>query len=100
MGSKDLNTWVSDKLMVLLGYSQTDVVKYLIAKAKKSESPDELVGELLDCGLSLSGDTRAFAEEIYARVPRKTTGVNLYQQQEAEAALLLKKQKKKFPFRG
>ncbi|XP_010516709.1 PREDICTED: probable pre-mRNA-splicing factor ATP-dependent RNA helicase DEAH6 isoform X2 [Camelina sativa] len=93
MGSKDLNTWVSDKLMVLLGYSETAVVKYLIAKAKKSESPDEIVSELLDYGFFLSGDTRAFAEEIYARVPRKTAGVNLYQQQEAEAAQLLKKQK-------
>ncbi|XP_006296554.2 probable pre-mRNA-splicing factor ATP-dependent RNA helicase DEAH6 isoform X2 [Capsella rubella] len=93
MGSNDLSTWVSDKLMVLLGYSQTAVVKYLIAMAKKSESPDELVRELVACGFSLSGDTRAFAEEIYARVPRKTAGVNLYQHQEAEAAMLLKKQK-------
>lgn len=31
MGSNDLNTWVSDKLMVLLGFSQTAVVQYLIA---------------------------------------------------------------------
>ncbi|EFH55805.1 hypothetical protein ARALYDRAFT_345267 [Arabidopsis lyrata subsp. lyrata] len=93
MGSNDLNTWVSDKLMVLLGFSQTAVVQYLIAMAKKSKSPDELVRELVDYGFSLSGDTRAFAEEIYARAPRKTAGVNLYQQQEAEAAMLLKKQK-------
>jgi pre-mRNA-splicing factor ATP-dependent RNA helicase DHX16 len=93
MGSNDLNTWVSDKLMVLLGFSQTAVVQYLIAMAKQSKSPGELVRELVECGFSLSGDTRAFAEEIYARAPRKTPGVNLYQQQEAEAAMLLKKQK-------
>lgn len=31
MASNDLKTWVSDKLMVLLGYSQTAVVNYLIA---------------------------------------------------------------------
>lgn len=31
MASNDLKTWVSDKLMVLLGYSQAAVVNYLIA---------------------------------------------------------------------
>ncbi|KAG7599017.1 Helicase C-terminal [Arabidopsis suecica] len=93
MASNDLKTWVSDKLMVLLGYSQAAVVNYLIAMAKKTKSPTELVGELVDYGFSSSGDTRSFAEEIFARVPRKSTGVNLYQQHEAEAAMLVRKQK-------
>ncbi|ESQ33538.1 hypothetical protein EUTSA_v10006650mg [Eutrema salsugineum] len=93
MASNDLKTWVSDKLMVLLGYSQTAVVNYLIAMAKKSKSPAELVGELVDYGFSSSGDTRSFAEEIFARVPRKAAGVNLYQQREEEAAMLVRKQK-------
>ncbi|XP_019095019.1 PREDICTED: pre-mRNA-splicing factor ATP-dependent RNA helicase DEAH1 [Camelina sativa] len=92
MASNDLKTWVSDKLMVLLGYSQTAVVNYLIAMAKKTKSPTELVGELVDYGFSSSGETRSFAEEIFARVPRKNTGVNLYQQHEAEAAMLVRKQ--------
>lgn len=34
MASKDLKTWVSDKLMVLLGYSERSVVNYLIKKGK------------------------------------------------------------------
>lgn len=34
MGSNDLKTWVSDKLMVLLGYSEKSVVDYLILKGK------------------------------------------------------------------
>ncbi|CAH8254332.1 unnamed protein product [Arabidopsis lyrata] len=93
MVSNDLKTWVSDKLMVLLGYSQAAVVNYLIAMAKKTKSPTELVGELVDYGFSSSGDTRSFAEEIFARVPRKSAGVNLYQQHEAEAAMLVRKQK-------
>ncbi|XP_010499796.1 PREDICTED: pre-mRNA-splicing factor ATP-dependent RNA helicase DEAH1-like [Camelina sativa] len=92
MASNDLKTWVSDKLMVLLGYSQTAVVNYLIAMAKKTKSPTQLVGELVDYGFSSSGETRSFAEEIFARVPRKNTGVNLYQQHEAEAAMLVRKQ--------
>jgi pre-mRNA-splicing factor ATP-dependent RNA helicase DHX16 len=93
MASNDLKTWVSDKLMMLLGYSQAAVVNYLIAMAKKTKSPTELVGELVDYGFSSSGDTRSFAEEIFARVPRKTAGVNLYQKHEAEAAMLVRKQK-------
>lgn len=31
----------------------------------------------MDYGFSSSGDTRSFAEEIFARVPRKSTGVNV-----------------------
>ncbi|CAA7026587.1 unnamed protein product [Microthlaspi erraticum] len=92
MASNDLKTWVSDKLMVLLGYSQAAVVNYLIAMAKKSKSPTQLVGELVDYGFTSSGETRSFAEEIFARVPRKAAAVNLYQQHEAEAAMLARKQ--------
>lgn len=34
----------------------------------------------MDYGFSSSGDTRSFAEEIFARVPRKSTGVNVSSQ--------------------
>lgn len=47
----------------------------------------------MEFGLSSSSETRAFADEIYARVPRKNAGVNLYQKQEREAALLVRKQR-------
>ncbi|KAF8107020.1 hypothetical protein N665_0128s0002 [Sinapis alba] len=43
----------------------------------------------MDYGIASSGITRSFAEEIFARVPHKTAGVNLYQQREAEAAYAL-----------
>lgn len=92
MASNDLKTWVSDKLMVLLGYSQITLVNYVIVKAKQSKSPAELVGVLMDNGFASSGDTRSFAEEIFARVPHQTASVNLYQQREAEAAMLVRKQ--------
>lgn len=49
---------------------------YLCA-AKKTKSPAALVGELVDYGFSSSSDTRSFAEEIFARVPRKAAGVNV-----------------------
>ncbi|VVB02185.1 unnamed protein product [Arabis nemorensis] len=61
-----------------------DLPRIHYSGSKKSKSPAELVRELVDYGFSLSS---AFAEEIYARAPRKTAGVN-----EAEAAMLLRKQ--------
>ncbi|KMS98634.1 hypothetical protein BVRB_3g070320 [Beta vulgaris subsp. vulgaris] len=94
MGSEaNLKSWVSDKLISLLGYSQPTVVQYVIGLTKQAASPGDVVGKLVEFGLSTSNETRAFAEEIYARVPRKNAGVNLYQKQEREAAMLARKQK-------
>ncbi|KAA8542530.1 hypothetical protein F0562_023682 [Nyssa sinensis] len=92
MGS-DLKTWVSDKLMSLLGYSQPTVVQYVIGLSKQASSPTEFVGKLVEIGLSSSSETRAFAEEIFSKVPHKASGLNLYQKQEKEAAILVRKQK-------
>ncbi|KAK7411357.1 hypothetical protein VNO78_02790 [Psophocarpus tetragonolobus] len=93
MGSDDnLKTWVSDKLMSLLGYSQPTVVQYMIGLSKQATSPTDLAGKLGEFGIS-STDTCAFAEEIYSRVPRKSTGLNQYQKEEREAAMLARKQK-------
>lgn len=94
MGTEtNLKSWVSDKLMSLLGYSQPTVVQYVIGLTKQASSPADVVGKLVEFGLSSSSDTRAFAEEMFARVPRKSGGVNLYQKQEREAAVLARKQK-------
>ncbi|KAL0357427.1 UNVERIFIED_CONTAM: Pre-splicing factor ATP-dependent RNA helicase DEAH1, partial [Sesamum calycinum] len=89
----DLKTWVSDKLMSLLGYSQPTVVQYVITLSKKASSPPEIVNQLVDLGIPSSTETFVFAKEIFARVEHKTSGPNLYQQQEREAAILARKQK-------
>ncbi|XP_055804870.1 pre-mRNA-splicing factor ATP-dependent RNA helicase DEAH1-like isoform X3 [Solanum dulcamara] len=44
-------------------------------------------------GMSSSSVTTVFAQEIFSRVERKTTGTNLYLQQEREATMLARKQK-------
>ncbi|KAE8124420.1 hypothetical protein FH972_019308 [Carpinus fangiana] len=94
MGSENnLKTWVSDKLMSLLGYSQPTVVQYIIGLAKQATSPADVEGKMVEFGLSSSTETRAFAAEIFSRVPRKASGENHYQKQEREAALLARKQK-------
>ncbi|XP_031371555.1 pre-mRNA-splicing factor ATP-dependent RNA helicase DEAH1 [Punica granatum] len=93
MGSEsNLKTWVSDQLMTLLGYSQTTVVQYVIGLAKQASSPADVLGKLVDFGLSSSSETRAFAEEVFSRVPRKAASMNLYQKQEREAAMFARKQ--------
>ncbi|KAK7354240.1 hypothetical protein VNO80_19699 [Phaseolus coccineus] len=91
-GDDSLKTWVSEKLMSLLGYSQPTVVQYMIGLSKQATSPADLVGKLVEFGIS-SVDTHAFAEEIYSRVPRKSSGLNQYQKQEREAVMLARKQK-------
>ncbi|TMW96283.1 hypothetical protein EJD97_007631 [Solanum chilense] len=93
MGS-ELRMWVSDKLMSLLGYSQSTVVSYVLNLAKKASSAANLTSQLVDdMGMSSSSETRVFAQEIFERVERKKTGPNLYLQQEREAAMLARKQK-------
>ncbi|GAB4845413.1 Pre-mRNA-splicing factor ATP-dependent RNA helicase DEAH1 [Ancistrocladus abbreviatus] len=89
----NLKTWVSDKLMSLLGYSQPTIVQYVIGLSKHASSAADVVGKLVELGLSSSGETRDFAEDLFSRVPRRSAGVNLYQKQEKEAAMLVRKQR-------
>ncbi|PKU88028.1 pre-mRNA-splicing factor ATP-dependent RNA helicase DHX16 [Dendrobium catenatum] len=69
------------------------VATVLVASlAKESSSPTELVGKLVEYGLSSSKDTRLFAEEIFAKVPHKPSGLSSYLKEEREAIQLAKKQ--------
>ncbi|GJN12821.1 hypothetical protein PR202_ga31135 [Eleusine coracana subsp. coracana] len=94
-----LKEWVSDKLMTLLGYSKSVVVQYVIRlglvcvyPAKECSSTGDLVGKLVEFGFTSSAETRSFAADIYAKVPRRASGINNYQKQEREAAQLVRKQ--------
>jgi hypothetical protein len=44
--------------------------------AKQATSPGDLVGKLVEFGFSTT-DTRTFAEEIFSRVPRRSSGLNV-----------------------
>ncbi|KAM7480079.1 hypothetical protein LguiA_028292 [Lonicera macranthoides] len=90
MGS-DLKNWVSDRLMSVLGYSQPTVVQYVISMSKKASSPSEIASELE--GMEVPPvSARTFAQEIFAKVERRTSGLSLYQKQEREAAMLVRRQ--------
>lgn len=53
----------------------TDLVTFVAAK--QAVSPADVLVKLVEFGLSSSSETRAFSEEIFARVPRKSSGVNV-----------------------
>ncbi|XP_057814918.2 pre-mRNA-splicing factor ATP-dependent RNA helicase DEAH1 isoform X2 [Cryptomeria japonica] len=90
---KQLQVWVSDQLHTLLGYTQPAVVSFIIGLAKKSSSAGDLASRLLEYGLPSSSKTKSLADELYIKVPRKTGGLNAYQQAEKEAAAFVRKQK-------
>ncbi|XP_038700417.1 pre-mRNA-splicing factor ATP-dependent RNA helicase DEAH1-like isoform X2 [Tripterygium wilfordii] len=94
VSESDLKTWVSDKLFSLLGYSQSAVVQYIVAMTKQATTPMDVLGKLLEeYGFPSTSETRSFSEELFARVPRKSSAVNIYKEQEKEAAILARKQK-------
>lgn len=45
--------------------------------AKQAVSPTDVLAKLEEFGLPSSADTRLFSQEVFARVPRKATGVNV-----------------------
>lgn len=78
MGSDhNLKTWVSDKLMSLVGFSQPTVVQYVIGLSKQAVSAADVQTKLEEFGCSSSTETRTFAQELFARVPRKAAGLNV-----------------------
>ncbi|KAK1296057.1 putative pre-mRNA-splicing factor ATP-dependent RNA helicase [Acorus calamus] len=87
-----LKTWVSDRLISLVGMSEPTVVKFVIGLTKKSVSAADIESQLENLGLPSMRDTRVFAEEIFAKVPRREAGPNNYQREEKEAAMIAKKQ--------
>ncbi|XP_062179800.1 pre-mRNA-splicing factor ATP-dependent RNA helicase DEAH1-like [Phragmites australis] len=94
-----IKTWLSDRLMALLGYSQGVVVQLVVRLARDCASAGDLAARLVDLGgFPSSPDTAAFAEDVYGRLPHKQgatgggPGVSEYQRQMHDAAALVKKQ--------
>ncbi|KAI5070716.1 hypothetical protein GOP47_0015059 [Adiantum capillus-veneris] len=90
---KELRHWISDNLHDLLGFSDTNLEHYLSGLAKRASSAQELASALVKLDIPSSSKTLRFAEELFGRFPRKTTGPNIYKQAEREAAALARKQK-------
>ncbi|KAI8084193.1 P-loop containing nucleoside triphosphate hydrolase protein [Gilbertella persicaria] len=67
----DLHSWVSDNTMKLMGMSETTMVDFIIATAKKASSPQDLYSKLTSTGAPSDAGTQQFALELFSRVPRK-----------------------------
>ncbi|OEL20338.1 Pre-mRNA-splicing factor ATP-dependent RNA helicase DEAH1 [Dichanthelium oligosanthes] len=101
-GEGQLKTWVSDRLMALLGYSQGIVVRLVLRLARECASAGDLAARLVDlAGFPSSPDTAAFAADVYGRLPLHGQGgvgagviISEYQRQVQDAAALAKKQSK------
>ncbi|CAN6347002.1 unnamed protein product [Urochloa humidicola] len=96
-GEGQLKTWVSDRLMALLGYSQGIVVRLVLRLARECASAADLEARLVDLGgFPSSPDTAAFAADVYGRLPRRdpgpgAAGISEYQRQVQDAAALARK---------
>lgn len=89
---KELKAWVGTELHSLVGYSQSAVVSYILAVARKHTSADSLAVVLRKQGLPAGNETNVFASQLLARLPRKgSAGPTAQDQQARQAKALIKK---------
>ena len=90
---KDLKSWVAAELHTLVGFSQSTVVSYILAVAKKHSSSESLAVVLRQQGLPSGPETNAFASQLLSRLPRKGSGgmPSVHAQQNKQAKELIKK---------
>ena len=66
----DVNTWISDKLHDILGYSEPGIVSYILAIGKKHNDKKSLFDALIRCDLPSDDKTSSFANELLNKLPR------------------------------
>ena len=87
---RNFETWVSDGLISLLGYSHPAVVLFVVGLSKEASSPSDLVEKLVNFSVPLSlGDSlHCFAEELFTRVPHKgSEAANFHEEQVRETVV-------------
>lgn len=68
----EVKQWVSDYMMKQFGMSEKTIVEYILVLSQSAKSPDQLADSLLtNADLPDNNQTRAFANELYHKVPRK-----------------------------
>ncbi|CAI5464562.1 unnamed protein product [Closterium sp. Yama58-4] len=89
---KELKTWVSDQLYQILGYSESSLVTFVIALAKRSSSVSALTSSLSSNGLPASPATSAFASQLALRIPSAKKGPSAYKTEEKAAIEFARRQ--------
>ena len=67
----ELNTWVSDKLHDILGFSDKHTVEYLVNLSKNTKTSDSFREKLQGFLGTLDGDVLNFANDLWQRVPHQ-----------------------------
>lgn len=65
-----LVSWIGDRLHSILGFSETSVAQYIAALAAKATNHATLHSQIMSCDIPDTPESRAFAEQLFARVPR------------------------------
>jgi len=82
-----METWVSDKLISLFGYSERNTVAYLVALAHSAQSQTDLFTQLQSLDLPTTPQLESFATELYYKVkplPPAPPVLSSYQQHEEQ----------------
>ncbi|KAI0648049.1 pre-mRNA splicing factor [Trametes meyenii] len=68
----ELERYISDNALRFFGLSDRSIVDYVVASASSSKSPEALFVSLNASGLPDTADAHNFAQEVFARAPRKS----------------------------
>ncbi|EIE19374.1 P-loop containing nucleoside triphosphate hydrolase protein [Coccomyxa subellipsoidea C-169] len=95
MADRNLDNWVSDQLYALLGFAESAVVSYVVSLGRKASNAAVLARQLEGQGLPSGMETRRFAEDLLAKIPRAGAAPGRaalqYQQRERDAAAFVRK---------
>lgn len=95
--SRELKTWVSDRLHSLLGFSEGYLADYVCGLAGSEPSVSSLLSKLEQADVPVNDASRRFAAELFQRAPRKastSSAASAAKAQRREAVELLRKQEK------
>ncbi|XP_071802163.1 pre-mRNA-splicing factor ATP-dependent RNA helicase DHX16-like [Asterias amurensis] len=74
MASKEVNLWVRDSLHDILGISDHYIADYLIGLAGKASSGGDFIRRIKDTGtIDVNKSITTFAQELFEKLPRKTS---------------------------
>ncbi|XP_002734191.1 pre-mRNA-splicing factor ATP-dependent RNA helicase DHX16-like [Saccoglossus kowalevskii] len=92
--SREVETWVNDKLHDILGMSDRYIGEYLISLAGKSNSGDEFISRLQDTGtVDMDQPMVTFAHQLWNKIPHKQQTEKRARIQEREALAFQTKNK-------
>ena len=82
-----------------MGLSESTMVDFIIATAKKASSPQDLYSKLTSTGAPDNSNTQQFAFELFSRVPRKPSRSAAAAQAQAEKEQRKREQKEEAKLR-